>query len=142
MVARPGRKPGAFRSQFDQPRDLRKREIWIRSAEVYANSAIPPGATGFKLGLEDANGTVAWVDSDGVGGLPRPLERRAYDLGQWYATDKTKTMLRTLRFPPRCFKSPPKPSEPFDHSHVVAVRLRLDRGDGRPLAFDDLQIVV
>ena len=94
------------------------------------------------LGLEDENGTLAWVDSDRVGGLPRPLDRRAYDLGQWYATDKTKTMLKTLSFPVSCFKSPPRSHKPFDPRRVVAVRLRLNRMDKRALAFDDLQIVV
>jgi hypothetical protein len=109
---------------------------------VYNGASVPAGATGFMLGLEDESGAIAWVDSDGVGGLPRPLDRRAYDLAQRYATDKTKTMLKTLRFPVSCFKSPPRSRKPFDPKRVVAVRLRMNRMDKRALAFDDLQIVV
>ena len=142
MVARSEGKLGTFRSEFDKRRDLRKRQIWIRAAEVYNGANVPAGATGFVLGLEDDTGAVAWVDSDGIGGLPRPLDRRTYDLAQWYATDKTKTMLKTLRFPIGCFKSPPRSRKLFDANRVVAVRLRLNRVDKRALAFDDLQIVV
>jgi hypothetical protein len=140
MVARSKEKLGTFRSEFDRRRDLRKLQVWIRSAEVYNGASVPANATGFLLGLEDANGTVAWVDSDGVGGLPRPLDRRAYDLGEGSA-DKTKTMPKTLRFPIHCFKTPPRARRPFDARRVVAVRLRLNRADKRALAFDDLQIV-
>ena len=82
-----------------------------------------------------------WVDSDGVGGLPRPLDRRAYDLMQYYQTDKTKTMLTTLRFPIDCFKSSPRSKITFNARRVRAVLLRLNRQDKRALAFDDLQIV-
>ncbi len=142
MVARTKDTTGTFRSQLDKRRDLRKRQIWVRAAEVYNGSSVPAGATGFLFGLEDATGAVAWVDSDGIGGLPRPLDRRAFDLAQWYATDKTKTMLKTLRFPVSCFKSPPKARRQFDPSRVVAVRLQLNHADRRALAFDDLQIVV
>jgi hypothetical protein len=142
MVARSEGKTGTFRSELDKRRDLRKRQIWIRAAEVYNGSSVPAGATGFLLGLEDAAGAVAWVDSDGVSGLPRSLDRRAYDLPQWYAADKTKTMLKTLRFPVSCFKSPPRARRQFDPRRVVAVRLQLSRQDKRALAFDDLQIVV
>jgi hypothetical protein len=140
MVARSEGKMGTFRSAFDARRDLRGKQIWIRAAEVYEQS-VPPGATGFLLGLEDDNGVVVWVDSDGVGGLPRPLDRRAFDLAA-YNRDKTKTMLRTLRFPIECFKSPRRPRRPFNNRRVRAVLLRLSRGDRRAIAFDDLQIVV
>lgn len=140
MVAGSEGRQGAFRSELDTPRDLRDRQVWIRAAEVYNGGSVPAGPTGFRLGLEDQNGTVAWVDSDGVGGLPRPLGRRAYDLAQWYATDKTKTMLRTLRFPTACFESPTGP-RPLDPERVVAVWLQLNRMDRRALAFDDLQLV-
>jgi hypothetical protein len=51
-------------------------------------------------------------------------------------------MLKTLRFPVSCFKSPPKARRQFDPRRVVAVRLQLNRVDRRALAFDDLQIVV
>jgi hypothetical protein len=143
MVARAEGKVGTFRSELDKRRDLRKHQIWIRTAEVYNGTSVPAGATGFLLGLEDDNGAVAWVDSDGVGGLPRPLDRRAYDLANaWDHRDKTKTMLKTLRFPVSCFKSPPRSRKKFDPRRVVAVRLRPNRADKRALAFDDLQIVV
>ena len=48
-------------------------------------------------------------------------------------------MPTTLRFPVGCFRPPP--GTKFDPRRVVAVRLRLGRGDGRALAFDDLQLV-
>ena len=138
MVAIHG-KPGMFRSELDKVRDLRRLQVWIRAGEVYDMASVPAGGTGFKLGLEDKAGVVAWVDSDGVGGLPRPLDRKAYDLGNGYP-DRTKTMPNTLRFPIACFK-PPKGDKKFDPAHVVAVWLRLDRRDKRALAFDDLQLV-
>ena len=141
MVAKSEGKLGTFRSQLDKRRDLRKTHIWIRAAEVYNGANVPAGTTGFQLGLEDDQGTVAWVESDGVGGLPRPLDRRAWDLTQWYQADMTKTMLKTLRFPVSCFKSSPRVRNPFDPKRVVAVRLRLNRMDKRALAFDDMQIV-
>jgi hypothetical protein len=131
---------GTFRSQLDRTVDVRQREVWVRAAEVYNSRSVPAGGTGFSLGLEDANGTVAWVESDGCGGLPRPLDRRVYDLAQWYASDKTKTMLRTVRFPTGCLLSA-APAGSFDAARVVAVLLRLDRKDGRALAFDDLQVI-
>ncbi len=141
MVAQSEGKLGTFRSAFDAVRDLRKLEVWVRVAEVYNGANVPAGATGFLLGLESRNGAVAWVDSDGVGGLPRPLDRRVYDLGKYYATDKTKTMLKTLRFPIECFRTGRLPRRRFDPRQVQAVLLRLSRGDRRALAFDDLQIV-
>lgn len=138
MVAQHKKRSGNFRSELDKARDLRKSQVWIRSAEVYDGASVPAGATGFKLGLEDKAGNVAWVDSDGVGGVPRPLDRKAFDLGRG-GPDKTKTMPNTLRFPIACF-TPPKGKE-FNARSVVAVWLRLDRPDGRALAFDDLQFV-
>ncbi len=138
MVAQSKAIAGTFRSQLSVPTNLAGREVWIRVAEVYNGSTIPPGSTGFQLGLEDKHGTVVWVDSDEVGGLPRPYARRTYDLVQWYHTDKTKTMLKTLRFKANCFRlGRPR----FGISGVRAILLRLNRGDQRALAFDDLQIV-
>lgn len=140
MVARSDGRLGTFRSELDATRDLRQREVWIRVAEVYNGANIPAGATGFLLGLESRNGAVAWVDSDGVGGLPRPLDRRAFDLAD-SGTDRTKTMPKTLRFPIECFRTGRLPRKRFDPRQVQAVLLRLSRGDNRALAFDDLQIV-
>jgi hypothetical protein len=139
MVALGKEAGGTFRSELDAPKDLNGLEVWIRSAEVFDGSIIPPGATGFQLGLETVPGTVVWVDSDDVGGLPRPFDRAPFDAlirqsdPQWPNT--TKTMPKTLRFRAGCFsagaKLPP----------VEAIVLRLDRGDQRALAFDDLDIV-
>lgn len=139
MVAQGGDSNGVFRTQLDGMLDLRRREIWIRAAEVYNGRTVADGATGFMLGLEDVNGAIGWVDSDGVGGLPRPLHRRDYDLNQWYHADKTKTVPKTLRFPVSCFAA--RGGE-FDSGRVVAIRLHLNRPDQRALAFDDLQIVM
>lgn len=136
MVAETQRAGGTFRSRLDTERDLRGKEVWIRAAEVYNGSNVPSGVTGFELGLEDDKGTTAWVDSEAVGGLPRPYDRRADDLAK-YGDDRTKTMLKTLRFPAECFE---KALDEFDIRRVVAVRLRLNRGDQRALSYDVLQI--
>jgi hypothetical protein len=138
MVCRPARKGGTFRWQLDKKYNLVSSEVWVRCAEVYTGSPIPPNSTGFQLGAEDANGVVGWVDCDEVGGLPRPFDRRAYDLAQWYATDKSKTMLRTLRFNPSCCK----PAEgTMNLKQITALLVKLDRKAPVHLAFDDLQII-
>ena len=49
-----------------------------------------------------------------------------------------KTMLSTYRFPGHCFT---EPSGKFQLGKVIAIRLGLNRGDQRPIAFDDLEIV-
>ena len=140
MVARSKGKTGTFRSPFSKPRDVRKSEVWVRAGEAYETANLAGSATGFLLGLEDVNGAIAWVDSDGVGGLPRPLDRRAFD-GPVGLGDLTKTMPNTFRFPARCFKSPPRTKRRFDPTRVVAVLLRMNRSGRRAIAFDDLQIV-
>ena len=137
MVATSSETTGTFRSELRDPVDLSDREIWIRSAEVYNGRSIPSGATGFELGLEDASGSVAWVDVNAAGGLPRPFERRAFDLAD-SGIDHTKTMPKTCRFQGSCF-APPRSR--FRLDKVRAVLLRLNRGDRRAIAFDDLQIV-
>jgi hypothetical protein len=129
---------GEFRAQLDAPHDLHNRQVWLRAAEIYTG-AIPPNSTGFSVGLEDGNGTVGWVDVDDVGGLPRPFDRKAYDMAAWYHRDKTKTMLVTLRFPANCFAAT---QQRLSLKDVRAVRLRLDRNDKRALAFDDLEIAI
>lgn len=126
MVARPGGPTRTFRSDIGKG-DLRKREVWIRAAEVYAGG-IPAGATGFQLGLEDLNGTLAWVDCDLVGGLPRPYDRPS----------EVKSMLKTLRFKTDCFSTAqPK----LKLQSIRAILIRCNRRDKRALAFDDLQVV-
>jgi dienelactone hydrolase len=130
--------PGDFREPLREPADLSASEVRVRAAEVYVEPSIPSNPTGFRVGVEDRAGTVAWIDVDDVGGLTRPFGRRAFDLGQSYATDKTKTMLSTFRVPGHCFKEAvPK----LELTAIVALRLELDRLDRRPLAFDDLEIV-
>jgi hypothetical protein len=133
MVAKTKEANGTFRWALSRPVNLAGREIWIRAADVYDGTQ-PADTTGFQLGVETATGSVVWVDSDNVGGLPDAFFRRSYDLAQWYASGKTKTMPRTLRFPGHCFQKGRK-------GMFRAVRMRMNRRKARPLAFDDLQIV-
>lgn len=126
MVAEPKGKGAIFRSQLKQVVNLTKREVWIRAAEVTDGSTVAAAATGFELGLEDANGVRAWVDVDDVGGLPRPYARNP---------GMIKTMLSTLRFRGGCFGS-----RRFAIGKVKAILIRCNRPKPRALAFDDLQI--
>lgn len=139
MVAEDRELNGIFRSQLRTPTDLGGSEIWLRVAEVYNGTNIPPENSGFELGLEDEEGVVVWFDSDRVGNLPRPYHRRADDLATWWiGRDGTKTMLKTLRFRGSCYTA----ANPDLHiENVVAILIRTNRGDQRALAFDDLQIV-
>jgi hypothetical protein len=137
MVASSSAATGGFRWELAGTTDLSGSEIRIRTAEVYNGSSVPAGATGFKLGLEDAKGRVAFVDSDAVAGLPHPYDRRADDMAL-FGDDFTKTMLKTLRFPTSCIS---RAKKEFDVTQVRAICLRMDRNDGRTLAFDQLQIV-
>jgi dienelactone hydrolase len=128
---------GDFREPLAAAADLTDAEVHVRSAEVYEEPTIPANPTGFRVGAEDKAGTVAWLDVDDVGGLSRPFGRRAFDTGGG-SPDKTKTMLSTFRLPGHCFKE----AEPkLVLSAIVALHLGLNRGDGRPIAFDDLEIV-
>jgi hypothetical protein len=136
MVIRSEEQGSTFRSELPSPVDATDREIWLRGAEVYEGS-LPAGATGFELGLEDVNGTVVWVDSDEVGGLLRPFDRRADDLAA-YGFDITKTMLKTMRWRSSCFAAQ---SEELQIKAIRAILMRCSRRDRRPMAFDDLQIV-
>jgi hypothetical protein len=47
-------------------------------------------------------------------------------------------MLSTYRFPGHCFVDP---NRKFQLGKVRAIHLGLNRGDKRPIAFDDLEIV-
>ncbi|EIM96278.1 hypothetical protein WQE_34671 [Paraburkholderia hospita] len=128
MVARAGGSGRLFRSEVGGM-DLRKKEIWIRAAEVVAQQGtVPGGASGFQLGVEDVNGVTAFVDVDLVGGLPRPYARPA----------PTKSMLNTIRFKADCFKVQ---NRRLSLSKVRAVLIACNRTDERATAFDDLQIV-
>jgi hypothetical protein len=98
----PKDKTSSFREPLKKPADLTKAEVRVRAAEVYREPIIPPDSAGFRVGVEDTSGTVAWVDVNSVGGLPRPFGRRTFDFAHGRA-DKTKTMLSTFRFPGSCF---------------------------------------
>lgn len=115
-----------FRSEVGKE-DLRRRQVWLRVAEV-VDGAIPASGLTFQLGLEDAAGVVGWIDSASVGGVPRPFERPG----------QSKTMLSTLRFDPRCARAD---RERLNLRNIVAVRLRATLKRKRALAFDDLQFV-
>jgi hypothetical protein len=118
LVAASEATTAAFRTSLISGTDLRGTEVWVRAAEVYDSAVgIPPDAAGFKIALADASGTVAWLDSDDVGGVPRPYDRSAFDPG----LDYTKTMLTTLRFPARCFGSA---GSRLDLRNVDAILLR------------------
>ncbi len=126
--------PGDFREPLSGAADLRRAEVRVRAAEVFQTtlaSPYPPDPTGFRVGVEDDTGTIAWIDVDDVGGLPRPFDRRAFDI-------KTKTMLSTFRFPGHCFAAA---VGQVHISEIRAIHLGLNRGDRRPIAFDDLEIV-
>jgi peptidoglycan hydrolase-like protein with peptidoglycan-binding domain len=124
-----------LRSPLNAATDLAGKEVWIRAAEVYTGS-IPRGRTGFRIGLEDSSGRIAFVDSNVAGTLPRPFDRRSDDLVH-FGIDFTKTMLETFRFPAGCFAG----GSGFNIKAIKAIHLQLNRSDGRPLAFDQLQIV-
>ena len=109
----------------------------MRAAEIYQTPTIPAGATGFRVGLEDTAGSIAWLDVDEVGGVSRPFDRHALDTAKG-GGDVVKTMLSTYRFPGHCFVDP---NGRFQLSKVRAIHLGLNRNDGRPMAFDDLEIV-
>jgi hypothetical protein len=126
---------GRFRSALGAPRDLAGKEVWVRAAEVYNGTAVPAGATGYRSGIEDGAGRVAFADSNDAGGLPRPYDRRTFDAAAGLP-DLTKTILKTQRFPAGCFQAPS-----FNVRDVRAVVLQLDRGDSRAIALDQLQIV-
>lgn len=127
MVVSPRRRGGTWRAQLRRPMDLRRREVWIRCAEVTDGQGVAAEPTGFKLGLEDEQGVTAWVDSDDVGGVPRPYPRNP---------GMIKTLLSTLRFRGGCFQA----RERFDARRIVAILVRCDRKEPRPIAFDDLQV--
>jgi hypothetical protein len=128
MVVRPGGISRVFRSEIGDM-DLTKTEIWIRAAEVVASPGmVPDGASGFQLGVEDANGLTVFVDVDLVGGLPRPYPRPTF----------TKSMLNTIRFKADCFRAE---NRRVSINKVRALLIACNRRDERALAFDDLQIV-
>jgi pimeloyl-ACP methyl ester carboxylesterase len=141
MVVQTSSAGGLFRSQLASDTNLIGRQLWVRVAEVYNGTTVPSIGTGYQIGLEDAAGNTSFADSNDVGGLPRPFDRRADDLARLShifgaAADRTKTILKTQRFAAACFAH-----SGFDLTRVRAVLLRLDRGDNRALAFDQLQIV-
>jgi hypothetical protein len=122
---------GQFREPLASPADLTHAEVRVRAAEVFQGPAVPATPTGFRVGVEDGKGIIAWMDVDDVGGLPRPFDRTAHD-------SKTKTMLSTFRFPGYRFAAA---DSRLNIANIAAILLELNRGDGRPIAFDDLEIV-
>lgn len=127
MVARPGGNGRVFVQDLKGNRDLTNSEIWIRVAEVFDNRS-NGDPTGFRLGLRDANGLESWIDSNDVGGIPRPFPRNPATM---------KTMLKTLRFKAGCFAVHNR----LNLSAITTILLHFDRRDERALAIDDLQIV-
>ncbi|MGF1599109.1 MAG: hypothetical protein ACFCVK_19675 [Acidimicrobiales bacterium] len=118
---------GEFRSELDRPYSVVGSEIWIRAAEVHDPPDPPPDNMSFDLGVEWSSGSVSWVNSEEVGGVPAIYSRS--DCGD-------KTMFTTLRFPGGCFPDRPREDD------VIAIRLRLSGAHGeRKLACDDLEIV-
>ena len=129
VVFKPGGPNREFRSALKAVTDLRRAEVWIRVAEVSDEVAFE-NSTGFRLGLEDNKGNVAWVSSDGVGGVPRPYLR----------SDRVKSMLSTLRFRAPCFTA--ANAKKINLRSIVAIRINADREDRRSLAFDDLHLLI
>ncbi len=127
MVLEPAEPGSEFRSEIPDPADVGAAEVWIRAAEVHTGEA-PADPTSFELGLEDTNGVVAWVSSNGVGGVLRP----------YTGVFPTKTMLRTMRFRSECFRSG---NRELALDRIAAIRIRSDRKNRQPIAFDDLQLV-
>ena len=128
MVAEPGGNGRVFVQELNNKFDLTGKEIWIRVAEVFQNQPLGAPPTGFQLGLRDANGVESWIDSDDVGGVPRPFPRNPMTM---------KTMLKTLRFKAGCFA----PNSKLNLSAITAILLAFNRRDERALAIDDLHIV-
>ena len=135
MVIQPSEALGIFRWAVRFPMRFVNREIWIRCADVYDGTKTPGTNTGFELGLERADGSTLWVDSDDVGGFQfQSIE----EILIWLADpkkDKTKTMLKTLRFSSHCLLGT------NTEIPVTAITLRMNRPEPRALAVDDLQIV-
>ncbi len=123
---------GVFRSGLAKPLDLGPnsgREIWLRVAEVSDGGGNPPAGVAFDLGVEDGHGSVAWISSDDIGPVPRPFD---------HALTATKSMLTTLRFPPRCLRAE---GPRFDPSDIRAILIRADGHARNGIAFDVLQVV-
>ena len=142
-VLQPRENVGDFREPLKDAADLSRAEVRVRAAEIYQAPTIPSNATGFRVGLEDSQGTIAWLDVNDVGGLSRPFDRHALDafkhsVNPGNRADIVKTMLSTYRFPGHCFVDP---NGKFQLGKIQAVHLGLNRGDQRPIAFDDLEIV-
>jgi len=127
MVIKYDKQNATFVSNLKPFQNLKSKEIWIRVSEVYGGS--PHNNTGFQLGVTDKNGVTAWVDSNGVGGIPDPYPHPSGE----------KTMLKTLRFRAICFS---QSSRRLSIDQIVKISIRCNRALPHPaLAFDDLQIV-
>jgi hypothetical protein len=135
MVASNNDLHGRFRWQLAKTADLTKAEVWLRSAEVWGGK-LAAKPVDFRIGVEDANKTLAWVDVNDVGGVPRPFDRTAIDPLNQAMT--TKTMLNTFRVPGHCFAA----AEPkLAIKKVRAILVELETDMKIPVAFDDVAIV-
>lgn len=130
MVASNKEVQGRFRWQLASSADLRRAEVWLRAAEVWQGN-LAAKAVDFRIGVEDANKTLAWVDVNDVGGVPRPFDRTPLD-------GNTKTMLNTFRVPGDCFAAA-EPRLTINAIRAILVELGTDRGI--PVAFDDVAVV-
>jgi hypothetical protein len=128
MVASSAASYGTFRSALPAPTDVTGREVWIRACEVFNAPTIPPGATQFQIGVEDAAGQVAFVPS---GLVTRPFDRTAFD-------SLTKSMPETFRFAHTSFALA-RPG--VNLTRIRAVIIRLSGLAVRKMAFDQLQLV-
>ena len=127
MVIEYEKENATFTSNLDPVQNLKDREVWIRTAEVF--SGHPHTDTGFQLGLTDLSGSTVWVDSNAVGGVPDPYPHPYV----------FKTMLKTLRFKSSCFLGT---TRRFDIEKIQAIKIRCNRPPRHPaMAYDDLQII-
>jgi len=127
MVIKYEKQNATFVSNLKPIQNLKDKEVWIRTAEVFSGS--PHINTGFQLGLTDSAGTTVWVDSNSVGGIPDPYPHPS----------RFKTMLKTLRFRGACFQ---QGNRRFRIDQIKAIKIRCNRLSQHPaLAFDDLQII-
>lgn len=129
---------GIYRSELPSSlSDLTGREISLRAGEVYRAPFVPTSSSGFKVGVEDAQGVRSWVDTDAIGGLARIYDRQYDDYLQGIA-DYTKTMPQTLRVPAAAFVAE-KPTIRIDNAK--AILLQFDRRDARSFVIDDLEVI-
>lgn len=103
-------------------------EVWVRVGEIYdINSISSSIISSSKIGIEDTKGTISWISTNEVMGIPRPYER----------ADSQKTVPNTLRFPIKCFKSK---NSLLDLTKITAFLIE-NANDGRAIAYDSFQVI-